>query len=196
MLYSVLIAAAAFVALFFVGYGTISHYFSSLPTYAPAVVSALIVVLLFIFAGGFVFLLIASICSSLLWGKLSYEVEKLVAPDPPKDEKLFLFRDWLPRTMFTFFAALASLVTGWCGVIPVVFFAGWVSLYDYTSCYFARRGVPFTVQFGRAFKCKGWFTFALICGAFALVPLLNLALFPAMVAGATLMCAESNLDPT
>lgn len=141
---------------------------------------------------GVIFVTMAGLLSSILWDRLSYEVERTVHDSPPKQDTNY--REWLadalPRTAFAFLIFCGSLGCFWIPPISVLL-ASWLCLYDYTASPYLRRDVSFIRQFGRVFGCKGWPTFALTCGLLTLLPLINVLILPALVAGGTLMVAES-----
>jgi uncharacterized protein involved in cysteine biosynthesis len=145
------------------------------------------------FAAGVVFLGLAGFFSSLLWEKLSLEVERKVKGSAPVSRIPIgvVLLDSASRMIFSMSIAVMALLFGfWCIPIAIVL-AGWLALYDYTAPAFLRRGVPFSRQFRRAFRCKGWKGFALSCGILTLLPVINMILMPGLVAGGTIMCAES-----
>lgn len=144
------------------------------------------------FLSGIVFVTIAGLLSSILWDRLSYEVERTVNPSPPKEDTNFAewLADALPRAGFACLIFCGTLGCFWLLPVAVVL-ASWLCLYDYTASAYLRRGISFARQFGRAFRCKGWPTFALACGLLTLLPFINVLVLPGLVAGGTLMVAES-----
>lgn len=147
--------------------------------------------LLWWFLSGVVFVSMAGLLSSVLWDRLSYEVERSIDPNPPKEQTNWSewLIDALPRAGFAALIFCGSLGCFW--LLPVsVALASWLCLYDYTASPYLRRGIPFHKQFGLAIRCKGWPTFALTCGLLTLLPLVNVLLLPGLVAGGTLMVAE------
>lgn len=154
--------------------------------------SALFVLALF-FLGGIVFLAIAGILSSLLWDKLSIEVEELEfgqAASHKQSNSEWIF-DTVCRTIFSIFIAVLSLVIGWtCLGATAVVLAAWLGLLDYSASAFLRRRVIYPVQNFSVWQCPGWISFSLVAGLISLLPLVNVILFPALVAGGTLMTAR------
>lgn len=145
------------------------------------------------FLSGVVFVTIAGLTSSLLWDRLSYEVERTVRDSPPKQDTNFSewLIDALPRAGFATLIFCGSIGCFWIPPVGVVL-ASWLCLYDYSASAYLRRGVPFMRQFGKVFACKGWPTFALTCGLMTLLPFINVLMLPALVAAGTLMVAESD----
>jgi uncharacterized protein involved in cysteine biosynthesis len=139
-----------------------------------------------------VYLTLAGLMSSTMWTPLSHEVESALRHDSPMGAPPF-FADAIPRTIFSFVICICALIGGFCGALPALFFAAWLSLYDYTSAYYARRGIAFPQQFPLVYQNRGWVSFALGCGLLTLIPFLNVIMLPALVAGATLMCVESDM---
>ena len=146
------------------------------------------------FAAGVVYLGLAGFFSSLLWEKLSLEVERKVRGFAPESRipLPIVLLDSFSRMIFSVGIAIAALLFGfWCMPMAVLL-AGWLSLYDYTAPAYLRRGVPFALQFRRAFRLRGWPGFAISCGVLSLIPLVNVLLMPALVAGGTMLCADTD----
>jgi CysZ protein len=151
-------------------------------------------VAVWIWLGGTLYVALAGILSSFLWDKLSDEIEvragsTLVRKKLPVS---LIVRDTMSRACFSAAIAILALLFGWWCVPVAVLLVGWLGLLDYTSCAFLKRGLAFGAQFGRVFRCRGWAGFALVCGIVSLVPLVNLLLLPAMVAGGALMVASTD----
>ncbi|HMS55542.1 MAG TPA: EI24 domain-containing protein [Fimbriimonadaceae bacterium] len=148
-----------------------------------------------IFASSMIYIAVAGIFSSLLWEKLSLEVEELSNPNPPnaKTGCMTSIVDTLGRTGFTIAVGMVGLVLGCFLPLLAVPFVGLLGLHDYTACAFLRRGKPFAKQLGEAFRCRQAFTFTIVSGVLTLFPLLNLLMLPALVAAGTLMVAESKV---
>ncbi len=165
-------------------------------TFAATIGNTLYVVL-WILLSGTIFLSIAGVMSSLFWDGLSKKVEQKVYGTAPehKHPTPDLIADSIQRMIFSIFIAGFTLCVGWCFFgIPGVLLASWLGLYDYTACAFLRRGFLFTSQAREAFRCKAWFSFALGSGLLTLIPILNIFMLPALVAGGTILCAESFRD--
>jgi len=146
------------------------------------------------FAAGIVYLGIAGLLSSVLWDRLSLEVEELVG-SPPSGKGpgcLAAFLDTLYRLPFTVVIVFLSVVLGWaCFGLVGVLLAGFLSLFDLTACAYFRRGVLFPGQWSRVFKAREWTGFALCCGVVSVIPFINVLLLPSMVAGGTLLCRDA-----
>lgn len=168
-----------------------------LPGWLGAGLGAVLYGLLWWFAAGVVFLFFAGILSSLLWDRLSAEVESLAGVSnsrTPPGCGLQLW-DTLLRLPFTFLIAAATLIVGWtCLGLTGVLLAGWLSLYDYTACAYVRRHILFSRQFFRVFRNPSWPGFALASGLITLLPFVNVLLMPALVAAGTLLCADAEHD--
>lgn len=143
------------------------------------------------FLAGIVFAAISGLLSSFLWEHLSFEIEKESNPSPPKHRlsKGELVTDMLTRG---FFALGIFFFTCGCFWFPLmgVLLAAWLCLYDYTAAPYLRRGILFPTQARRAFGVRGSATFAIVSGLLTVIPLVNVLLLPALVAGGTLMLAE------
>ena len=146
------------------------------------------------FISGIVYLAVLCFISSLLWDRLSEEVDYLVTGSAPnfKPKRAALAADSIKRV---FFALLMAAVAFGCGfVIPIlgpVLIAGYVATLDVTSSAFSRRGYLFKAQRKRFLKMKGWPGFLLLAGIFTLLPFVNAILIPIMVAAGTIMVARS-----
>lgn len=146
------------------------------------------------FAATAVYLSLCGIVSSWFWGTLSEQIEIRALGAAPKAKINFhwLALDSVLRLSFSACVVLAATLSFWCLPLAVCF-AGWLSLYDYTSPAFLSRRILFPRQTLQVFRCKGWPTFALTGGLLTLVPVVNILMLPALVAGGTLMCAEAGL---
>lgn len=164
-----------------------------LPEWVGASLGTLLYALVWWFASGVVFLFIAGILSSLLWDEVSRQVELRLTGRYADRSPGCAGQGWdtLIRLPFTASIAVATLVLGWtCLGVTGVVLAGWLGLYDYTACAYVRRSVLFPSQFIRAFRSPSWVGFALGSGFITLLPFLNVLLFPALVAGGTILCME------
>jgi uncharacterized protein involved in cysteine biosynthesis len=147
------------------------------------------------FIAGFVFLTITAITSSFLWEGLSQRVEEQITGNPAPKSSLATMRivsDSVSRGVFAILIAILSLFCGW--VVPIVapvILAGWVGLLDYTSPAFLRYNRTIGQQWPVATKMKGWFGFQVASGLLTLVPLVNILMLPALVAGGTSMAVRS-----
>ena len=149
---------------------------------------------LIILTSGMLYLAIVSFFSSMLWEKLSLEIE-VMQTGRRVETKLPLGKivsDSLIRGSVAIGIALLSLCCGWVFFgIPAILMAGWMGLYDYTSSAYMRRGVVFVDQpkFVRNLPGRGGFLIA--GGLITLLPLVNVLMLPCLVAGGTLMVVES-----
>lgn len=149
------------------------------------------------FLAGFVFLLITSITSSFLWDDLSQRVEEQITGQPAPKSSLPTGRivsDSISRGVFAILMAIFSMACAW--VIPFVgpiLVAGWVGILDYSSPAFLRYNRTVGEQWPVATKMKGWFGFQLGAGLLSLIPLVNVLMLPALVAGGTSMAVRSGV---
>ena len=149
------------------------------------------------FIAGFVFLTITSVTSSFLWEALSQRVEEQITGNPAPKSSLPTMRivsDSISRGVFSILIAILSLFCGWAvPIIAPVVLAGWVGLLDYTSPAFLRYNQTVGQQWPVATKMKGWFGFQVVSGLLTLVPLVNVLMLPALVAGGTSMAVRSRV---
>ncbi|MEQ1823879.1 MAG: EI24 domain-containing protein [Fimbriimonadaceae bacterium] len=142
------------------------------------------------FIAGPIFFGINGMLSSVLWDKLSLRVEQQVFGGAP-DSKTTLGRsllDSLARLPLTIGVAILSAILGftplaWLTAWPV----GWLSLYDFTACAYARRGLYYPSQKAASSRLPKAREFAICCGILSLIPLLNLICLPGCIAGATIL---------
>jgi len=158
---------------------------------------SLILVALWVLLFSYAFLMLAGLFSSFLWDGLSQEVERLLggAPAGPPPGMAAATADSILRAMVAGFAGIAALIgalaTG--PVLPVIIAAG-VGLLDYTAPACLRRGrtlrrqVPFVLR-ARAVP------FAVVAGLASLIPVVNVLMAPALVAGGTLLVRELDQSP-
>lgn len=148
---------------------------------------------LWAFLSGAVFLAIAGLLSSLLWERLSLEVERGVFGTAPNGQFGCgdSLADTFARLPFSIGLAVVAMVLGWAlfGAVGIAC-AGLIGLSDFTANAYARRGQRFPGQFLCAMRLPGAWSFAAATGLLALLPLVNVILLPAMVAGGTLLVAE------
>lgn len=164
-----------------------------LPEWVGATLGTFLYAVVWFFASGVVFLFLAGILSSLLWDDLSKQVELRVTGRFADRAPGCAGQAWdtLIRLPFAGFIALSTLLLGWtCLGFTGIVLAGWLGLYDYSACAYVRRGLLFPSQFFRAMRSRAWLGFALGSGTITLMPFLNVLLFPALVAGGTLLCLE------
>jgi uncharacterized protein involved in cysteine biosynthesis len=163
------------------------------PPFAWAAAGVLVLVL-WIFVSGPVFVGLASVASAVVWEKLSLRAEALVYSDPPC-QKLRLGQvalDLVLRGTVTVFLSLVVLVLGWFGLgLVALLIGGWLGLSDFTAPALARRGLYFPRQPFAALRCRGWSGFWLTAGLSSLLPVLNVLLLPVWVVAGTLMVAET-----
>ena len=149
------------------------------------------------FIAGFVFLTITSITSAFLWDDLSQKVEESITDAPAPKSTLSngrVIMDSISRGTFAIAMAILSLFCGW--VLPIVgpvIIAGWIGLLDYTSPAFLRYNMTVGQQWPKGTRMKGWFGFQIGAGLLSLVPLVNVLVLPALVAGGTIMAVRSNV---
>lgn len=191
----------AFAAVLVVSYFLFSSLISRLLQWmglAPdqsTVLSAFVFAVVFFLVSGVLFVALAGAMSSLMWEKLSLEVEELAmgsAPAAALDRKAQL-SDSMSRLVFSLFFAILGVCCGWTFAgAPAIAIAAYLALHDFTAPAFLRRGVVFRQQRSLVFKLRDCWTFALGAGLISLFPFVNVLFMPALVAGGTLMVAKSN----
>lgn len=198
-----LVGVAAFIAV------TVGSYFLIVPRLSAAIESRLhaneqvgqfvawltsgLYVALIILTSGMLYLAIVSFFSSMLWEKLSLEIE-LMQTGQRMETKMpvsKIISDSLIRGGVAIGVALLSLCCGWVFFgIPAVLMAGWMGLYDYTSSSYMRRGIVFVDQPSFVRRLPGRGGFLIGAGLITLLPLVNVLMLPCLVAGGTLMVIE------
>jgi uncharacterized protein involved in cysteine biosynthesis len=165
-----------------------------LPAGQSTVLSAIVFAVLFFLISGVLFVALAGMLSSLMWEKLSLEVEELAfgsAPAGTMDKKAQI-SDSMGRLVFSLVLAVLGVCCGWTFAgVPAIAIAGYLALHDFTAPAFLRRGVLFPQQRSLVFKLRDCWTFALGAGLISLFPFVNVLFMPALVAGGTLMVAKS-----
>lgn len=151
---------------------------------------SLFYLVVWIFISGIVYLTAVSFMSSLVWDRLSEEVEALLTGTVIRyrHRRTATAADWLKRIAFGLFMAL--LAFGSSFVLPIVaplLIAGYVATLDVTASAFSRRGMLFRMQRRRYFRLDSWLSFTLLAGLFTLLPFVNALLIPIMVAAGTVM---------
>lgn len=149
--------------------------------------------ILLFFGSGILFLALAAFCCSMLFDRLSSEVEGLIG-NTVRPVRLGCGRMALDTGMRLVALCAVSLIgfgCGWlfAGLGPVVV-AALFSLWDYTAPFYLRRGVTFGAQSARAFRLPGKAGFMAIGGLLSLVPIVNVLMLPAMVAGGTMLACD------
>lgn len=147
------------------------------------------------FASGVLFLTFTTIASAFLWEKLSIEVERergVLDPVTFKHSVATVVLDGGLRFVLALAITILGILVGWaCFGIIGILMAGWVAMHDYTCPAMMRRGKPLWKQMPLMPRQKGWFGFQVSCGLVTIVPLLNVLMLPAMVAGGTIMVSET-----
>lgn len=157
---------------------------------ASGLIANLLFAFLFMIVSGSLYLLLASVFSSTLWGRLSLEVE-LLATGKRIEAKLpagAVARDTVERGFHAFFITLLSICCGWALFgIPSILLAGYLGLHDYTSAAYLRRGVIFPQQRKLVMRLPRYGGFLALGGLLTLLPIVNVLMLPCLVAGGTLM---------
>lgn len=158
------------------------------------VLASLLFFVLFFLSSGFLYLTIVSFLSSMLWEKLSFEVEKertgreVALKHTPSSA----IADGLLRGFFALGFALVSMCCGWpLAGIPGVLLAGYVGLHDYTASAFSRRGMLLMDQRQHLRQLPSKGSFVVGAGLLTLFPFVNVLALPALVAAGTLMVIDS-----
>ncbi|MGV3618961.1 MAG: EI24 domain-containing protein [Fimbriimonas sp.] len=147
------------------------------------------------FVAGIVFIAIASFLSSLLWDRLSVEIEELVTGTavqrtPPTPVVLM---DSFKRMILTLIMAVVALCANVVPFVGPALVAGFVGTLDYTANAYIRRNVLLGQQRGLVFRLPGWFGFYVVAGIVTLLPVVNLLMLPVMVAAGTIMVARAEV---
>jgi uncharacterized protein involved in cysteine biosynthesis len=145
------------------------------------------------FIAGIVFIAIASFLSSMLWDRLSVEVEEIVVGHavqrtPPTPVVL---ADAFKRMLLTLAMAILALCANVVPVVGPALVAGFVGTLDYTANAYIRRNVLLGRQRGLVFRLPGLPGFYVVAGVITLVPVVNLLMLPVMVTAGTIMVARA-----
>lgn len=148
--------------------------------------------LLYLVLFPFVFYLLGSAFLGVVFDPLSRETERELGGELPRCPLGFwqLAADTVKRLLLNgAILALALALGGVLGPIAGVLGAGLVSLLDYTSPAFLRRGSTLGPQARRLLTKPDTetLTFALVAGLLSLVPFLGLFIAPGLVVGGTLL---------
>ncbi len=160
-------------------------------------IGVLIYLVAWFFLSGMVFLALVSFMSSLMWDRMSAEVELIAmgtAPSHPVGTAAQI-GDSIQRTLLTLVLSVIGLLSGLC--IPLVgplLVAAYIGLLDFTAPAFVRRGKLLGAQKRELKRLKSRHEFALVAGVLSLVPLLNVFMLPILVVAGTLMVARSGID--
>lgn len=143
---------------------------------------------------GVLYLTLVSFFSSMLWEKLSLEVEAGISGEriEAKLATSTIVGDSISRGLTACVIALLSLCCGWVFFgIPAVVLAGWLGLHDYTAPAMMRRGILFGEQRRRLRYVRGKWSFLLASGLITLLPFVNVLMLPCLVAAGTLLVMDS-----
>lgn len=194
-----LVSAGVFLLVVLAGYFLIvpplSHLLTNwgLAPNASSVIGFLAYAVVWFFVAGIVFIAIASFFSSMLWDKLSKEVEELVvghAVDHTPPTSVVL-TDAFMRLLLTLSMAVVALCANVVPVVGPALVAGFVGTLDYTANAYIRRNVLLGRQRGLVFRLPGWPGFYVLAGIITLVPVVNLLMLPVMVTAGTIMVAKA-----
>jgi CysZ protein len=127
--------------------------------------------------------------AGFFWDRLSLEVERLDGAEPPTVSLPLraVVIDSLVRLVVALVVTVIALIGAlFTGPVAPALAAGLLGLLDYTSPAGLRRGWLFGEQKKRVLKPAG-LGFGLAVGIASMIPILNLFLWPAAVAGGTLL---------
>jgi len=160
-----------------------------------SVLGRVLVAMALLFVSQAIYLGSATSIAAPIWDHMTKRIEILKFGAVP-EATVSLSRTGLEiamRITFAIFVSLVALSVSWilAGIIAA-FIAGCLALCDLTSPAFARRRVLFPRQLVAAFRLPGALPFALVAGAFAYIPLLNLFMLPGLLSTATLMVARAH----
>ena len=157
-----------------------------------------LVVLVWVLASSYVFLFLGGIFASFLWDPLSKQVEELDGGSPGDSPLTFgqMTNDTIVRSVVAAVLAIAGLI----GSLIFTPIFGWVlasflALCDYTSPACLRRGWTLGPQVKRMLNGRG-VMFGALTGLVGLLPVLNLLLWPAAIAGGTLLVRRLDVPVT
>lgn len=164
-----------------------------LPANASSAVGFLAYVGVWFFIAGIVFIAIASFFSSILWDRLSIEVEELVVGSAiqrsPSNSVVLM--DSAKRLLLTLCMAILALCATVVPVVGPALVAGFIGTLDYTANAYIRRNILLGGQRKLVFRVPGWTGFYLVAGIITLLPLVNLLMLPVMVTAGTIMVARA-----
>lgn len=164
-----------------------------------SVLGRVLVALALLFVSQAIYLGSATSIAAPIWEHMTKRIEILKFGAVP-EATMSLTRTGLEIAMrigFAVFVSLIALSVSWilAGVLAA-FLAGCLALCDLTSPAFARRRVLFPRQIAAAFRLPGALPFAVVAGACAYIPLLNLLMLPGLLATGTLMVARAYPAPS
>lgn len=193
-------AAAAYVALSILGFWL---FVPGIETWLRALgvqrvfgasLGTTVFVIAWVFLSGALFVGLAGWFSSLLWDRLSLEIEKLEGVDASGKGPgcLVLTMDTVARLAFSGAVVLMGFVLGFFTFgIASILLCGWIGLLDFTACACLRRGIMLTGQVGKCSGLPGATGFAIAVGILSMFPLVNVVLLPGLVAGGTLLILDA-----
>lgn len=188
-----------FIAIFAIGYATIVPWVTSAAsrfglndTVGGGIFRILYLVIWFFIAGG-LYSTLAITLSAFTWEKLSHQIESHLYGDSPfmKHHIAKVMVDSSVRMIHAFCVLCTGAILSFVPFLNIAFMA-WLSMHDFTAPAYLRRGIFFMHQTSKIVRCKGWIWFALTCGVIMIIPVLNLFVLPALVAGGTLLVAQSD----
>lgn len=199
-----LLSAGIFLAVVLLGFAIIvpvaASLFEGWLSWLSGIGAAVLWGVIWFFAAGPFFISVSAMVSSFAWDGLRREVEEEVLQGRSAEHEMEpanMIVDACVRVPLSlFFSLIVLIVTPLSFGLFGAFIAGWLGLLEYTSAAFHRRGVLIFGQlFFDAYRVKGWFTFQLLAGLTTMIPIVNIILLPALVAGGTIMVAESRGIP-
>jgi uncharacterized protein involved in cysteine biosynthesis len=149
------------------------------------------------FLSGMVFLALVSFLSSLMWDRLSAEVETLVTGTAPSARVPVAdqLADSVKRTLLALTLSVAALLSGFCiPLVGPVLAAAYLGLLDFTAPAFVRRGKLLRQQRPELKLLTKRHEFGLVAGLCSIVPFLNVFMLPILVAAGTIMVARSGIS--
>jgi CysZ protein len=152
-----------------------------------ALTVGLVVLWLYLFP--VLFIGITGAFASFFWDRLSLEVERIVGGEPPETKVPAgaMLLDSLARFVLALAATVLTIIGAvFTGPVAPAIAAGILGLLDFTSPAALRRGWLLGDQKRRLFR-PDCFGFAVAVGIASLIPILNLFVWPAAVAGGTLL---------
>lgn len=163
-----------------------------LPTEASTTLGTFVVVGAVLVVGAFLYIAVTTFLSSLLWDRLSSEVEREIGVAVTDRTPPFavVMADSVRRTLFALVMSLVGLCLASIPVVGPLLVTGLLGTLDYTGPAYVRRGILFREQRRRVFRLPGVAGFYGVAGVVALVPFVNLLFLPFLVTAGTIMVAK------
>jgi uncharacterized protein involved in cysteine biosynthesis len=187
--------AALFVAIAVVGYWllvpALSEILSRVGLESAAVPLYLI---LWLLATGVFFLVIAGFIGSLVWDRLSEEVELILTGTSPRTHlpRTLVAIDAFKRLLWSLSLGILAIVSGiFLPVVGPLVVLAYLGMLDFTASPLLRRGILLRQQRKTILKMKGSVDLGLIFGTILIIPVVNVLALPLLVTAGTVMVVRS-----